>query len=206
MASGIKWRYLTTRSIGLDLKNLRIHPASLGGEIYLLISRRKAMPDVQIEALDIDKEEEDQVIIGMANFTIKTCDDLFRAVLSAVPGVKVGVAMNEAAPMLTRCTGNERRLEELASRTALEIGASHAFIIFMRGAYPINVLSCIRNVPGVCTILGSTANPCQVIIGRTELGSAILGFVDGTQVKSIENEDGRSQRRDLVGKIGYPLG
>jgi len=164
------------------------------------------MPEVEIEALGIEKEEEDQVIVGMANFTIKTCDDLFRAVISAVPGVRVGVAMNEAAPRLTRCTGNEKRLEELASRAALEIGASHAFVIFMRGAYPINVLASIRSVPGVCSIIGSTANPCQVIIGRTELGNAILGFVDGTPVKSLEDEDGRAERRDLVGKIGYPLG
>lgn len=175
-------------------------------EIYLVIVGIFPMPEVKIDAVDIEKDEEDQVIIGMANFTIKTCDDIFRAILSAVPGVKVGVAMNEAAPMLTRYTGNDRRLEELASRTALSIGASHAFVVFMRGAYPINVLSSIRNVPGICSVIGSTANPCQVIIGRTQLGNAILGFIDGTPVKAIEDEDGMAQRRDLVRKIGYPLG
>ena len=164
------------------------------------------MSEVEIEAVDMEKEEEDQIIVGMANFTIKTCDDLFRAVLSSVPGVKVAVAMNEAAPKLTRCTGNEGRLEKLAAENALNIGASHAFVILMQNAYPINVLDRIRSVPGVCSITGSTANPCQVVVGKTKLGRAVLGFVDGTPVDSIEDEEGRKQRRDLVGKIGYPLG
>jgi adenosine/AMP kinase len=164
------------------------------------------MPGVEIEVVDVEKEEEDQVVVGMANFTIKTCDDLFRAVVSAVPEVEVGVAMNEAVPKLTRSTGNEERLEGLASRNALNIGASHAFVVVMRGAYPINVLNRIMTVPGVCSIIGSTANPCQVLVGTTGLGRAILGFVDGTAVESIEDEGGKKQRRDLVGKIGYPLG
>jgi adenosine/AMP kinase len=61
-------------------------------------------------------------------------------------------------------------------------------------------------VPGVCSIIGSTANPCQILVGKTGLGRAVLGFVDGTAVESIEDEAGKQQRRDLVGKIGYPLG
>ncbi len=162
--------------------------------------------DVEIEAIAMEKEPDDQLIVGMANFTIKTCDDLFRAVLAAVPGVRVGVAMNEAAPRLTRVTGNDPRLEGLASRNALALAASHAFVVIMRGAYPVNVLDKIRNVPGVCGILGATANPCQVIVGRTALGNALLGFVDGNRVDSIEDEAGRAQRRDLVKRIGYPLG
>lgn len=164
------------------------------------------MPPVRIEAIEMEKEEEDQIIVGMANFTIKTCDDLFRAVLSSVPNVKVAAAMNEAAPKLTRVTGNDQRLQDLASRNALRLGASHAFVIMMKGAFPINVLCCLRNVPGLCSIMGATANPCQIIVGRTELGNALLGFVDGNTVDSIEDDEGRKQRRDLVRKIGYPLG
>jgi adenosine/AMP kinase len=119
------------------------------------------MGTVDIEAVEIEKEEEDQVIVGMANFTIKTCDDLFRSVLAAVPGVKVAAAMNEAAPRIVRVTGNDPRLEELASRNALKIAASHAFVIMMREAFPINVMDKVKGVPGVCTILGATANPCH---------------------------------------------
>jgi len=164
------------------------------------------MAPVRMNAVEMAKDKDDQIVVGMANFTVKTCDDLFRAVVSAVPGVKVATAMNEAAPKLVRVTGNDRRLEELASRNALTIGASHAFVLMMRGAFPINVMDKIRSVPGVCTILGATANPCQVVVGKTRLGNAILGFVDGNRVESIEDEEGRRQRRELVAKIGYPLG
>jgi len=164
------------------------------------------MAPVRIDAVEMDKGKDDQIVVGMANFTVKTCDDLFRAVVSAVPGVKVAAAMNEAAPKLVRVTGNDRRLEELASKNALAIGASHAFVLMMNGAYPINVMDKVRNVPGVCTIIGATANPCQVVIGSTQLGNAILGFVDGNRVEGVEDEEARKQRRELVAKIGYPLG
>jgi len=164
------------------------------------------MPGLVFEVVDLKKEKDDQIIVGMANFTVKTCDDLFRAVLAAVPGVKVAVAMNEADPKLTRVTANDQRLKDLAASNALAIAASHAFVIMFTGAYPINVMDKIRNTPGLCSILGATANPCQVIVGKTDLGNAILGFVDGNRVESIEDQDGVTQRRDLVKKIGYPLG
>ncbi len=164
------------------------------------------MPKLELEAVDMAKEEEDQILVGTANFTVKTCDDIFRAVLSAVPGVKVAVAMNEAAPKLTRVTANDARLEKLCSENALAIGASHAFVVLMRSAFPINVMEKIKAVPGVCTILGATANPCQVIVAKTDLGNAVLGFVDGQAVESIEDESQRHERRELVANIGYPLG
>ena len=164
------------------------------------------MGTMKIVPVNMEKEENDQIIVGMANFTIKTCDDLFRAVLAAVPGVKTAVAMNEAAPKLTRVTGNDGRLQDLAARNALALGASHAFVVLLDGAYPVNVMGAIRDVPGVCNVLGATANPCQVIVAQTDLGNAILGFVDGNRVESIEDDEGRQQRRDLVKEIGYPLG
>mgnify|MGYP000235727781 FL=1 len=33
-----------------------------------------------------------QVIIGQGNFTVFTCDDLFRALLTAVPNIKCAVS------------------------------------------------------------------------------------------------------------------
>ncbi len=164
------------------------------------------MAGVEIEAVNIEKEEEDQVIVGMANFTVKTCDDLFRAIVASVPQVKVGVAMNEAAPKLTRVTGNDDRLEELASENSLRIAASHAFVIMVNGAYPVNLLGAVKSVPGVCNVAGATANPCQVLVAETDLGRGVLGFVDGNAVEAIENERDVEQRRNLVRKIGYPLG
>jgi len=66
-----------------------------------------------------------QIIVGQANFSVFTVDDLFRALLTAVPGIKVAVAMNEAAPKLVRVTGNDEELKKLAAENALRIAAEY---------------------------------------------------------------------------------
>lgn len=162
--------------------------------------------DVQISVVKIQKENEDQVVLGQANFSIYTVDNLFRELLTTVPGIKCAVAMNEAEPKLVRVNQNDARLGELAAKNALSIGASHIFVIMAQGAYPINILPTIRNVPGVCNIYAASANPIEVLVGETSLGRAILGIVDGQAVDQIENEQQRQARRDLVKKIGYILG
>ncbi|NHJ48972.1 MAG: adenosine monophosphate-protein transferase [Asgard group archaeon] len=146
-----------------------------------------------------------QVIIGQANFSIWTTDNLFMTMLTTVPGIKVAVAMNEAVPKLTRVTANDPTLEKLAADNALAIGASHAFVIMMENAFPINVLPHIKNHPAVCTIFVASANHMEVIIGETELGKAILGVVDGTTVAKIESKDQKKERRDLAEKFGYKI-
>jgi hypothetical protein len=161
---------------------------------------------VQLKAVKIQKEKEDQVIIGQGNFSIYTTDNIFRDLLTTVPGIKCAVAMNEADPKLVRFNDNDERLGDLTAKNALAIGASHVFVIMMRDAYPINVLPTIRNVPGVCNIYVASANPLEVIIAETSLGRAVLGVVDGQSVDSIEDEEKREARRELVKKIGYILG
>ncbi|MFX1294915.1 MAG: adenosine-specific kinase [Promethearchaeota archaeon] len=161
---------------------------------------------VELKIVKIEKEKDDQVIVGQANFSIYTTDNLFRELLTTVPGIKCGVAMNEAEPKLVRYEYNDDRLGDLAAKNALAIGASHIFVIMMNGVYPINVLPTIRNVPGVCNIYVASANPIEVIIGETSLGHAVMGVVDGKAVNSIENVEQRQARRDLVKKIGYILG
>ncbi|MHA1651734.1 MAG: adenosine-specific kinase [Candidatus Helarchaeota archaeon] len=164
------------------------------------------MPDIELKRIPIEKEKEDQVIIGQGNFSIYTTDNIFRELLTTVPGIKCAVAMNEAEPKLVRYNENDERLGKLATKNALAIGASHIFIIMMQGAYPINVLPTIRNIPGVVTIFVASANPLEVIVAETSLGRAVLGVVDGQTVNSIENDEQRQARRDLVKKIGYILG
>ena len=162
---------------------------------------------METEVIDIEKDkEDDQILIGQANFSIYTCDDIFRTLLTTVPNIKCGVAMNEAVPKLVRFTDNDAKCGELAAKNALKIGASHIFVILIKGAYPINVMTAIKNVPGVCNIYVATANPTQIIVAKTNLGNSIIGVVDGQAVESIENEEQRKQRRDLVKKIGYVLG
>ncbi|MHA1265661.1 MAG: adenosine-specific kinase [Candidatus Helarchaeota archaeon] len=159
-----------------------------------------------LKIVKIEKEQEDQVIIGQANFSIYTVDNLFRELLTTIPGIKCAVAMNEADPKLVRFNHNDKRLGNLVAKNALAIGASHVFVIMTQNAYPINILPTIRNVPGVCNIFVASANPLEVIIAETSLGRAVLGVVDGQVVNSIENADQRQARRDLVKKIGYILG
>jgi adenosine/AMP kinase len=146
-----------------------------------------------------------QVIIGQANFSIWTTDNLFMTMLTTVPGIKCAVAMNEAVPKLTRVTANDPTLEKLAAENALAIGASHAFVIMMKNAFPINVLPHIKNHPAVCNIFVASANHMEVIIGETELGRAVLGVVDGTSVDKIETAVQKKERRELAEKIGYKI-
>ena len=146
-----------------------------------------------------------QVIIGQANFSIFTTDNLFMTMLTTVPGIKCAVAMNEAVPKLTRVTANNPELEKLAAKNALAIGASHAFVIMMDKAFPINVLPHIKNHPAVCTIFVASANEMEVIVAETDLGRAVLGVVDGTAVDKIETAGQKKERRELAEKIGYKI-
>jgi len=144
-------------------------------------------------------------ILGQSHF-IKTVEDLHEALVNAVPNVKFGLAFCESSgPCLVRFEGNDEELKELASRTALELSAGHAFIIFIRNAYPINVLDKVKAAPEVCNIYLATANPFQVILAETEQGRGILGVIDGHASKGIETERDAAERKELLRKIGYKL-
>jgi adenosine/AMP kinase len=146
-----------------------------------------------------------QVIIGQGNFSIFTTDNLFMTMLTTTPGIKCAVAMNEAVPKLTRVTANDDALKKLAAENALAIGASHAFVIMMENAFPINVLPHVKNHPAVVNIFVASANEIEVIVGETGLGKAILGVVDGTSVEKIETEEQKQERRALAEKFGYKI-
>ncbi|MDI9646797.1 MAG: adenosine-specific kinase [Archaeoglobales archaeon] len=161
---------------------------------------------MKLEKIDIlNPEQKYQVIIGQANFTVFTVDDLFRALLTSVPNIKVAVAMNEAAPKLVRVTGNDENLKKIAAENALKIAASHVFVVVTSNAFPINVLNTIKLHPAVCSIFVASANPIQIIVAETELGRAVLGAVDGSAVKKIESEEEKKQRRELCEKLGYKV-
>ena len=160
---------------------------------------------VKIERVEVKNPEEKQVIIGQGNFTIFACDDIFKALLTTVPGIKCAVAMNEAAPRLTRVTGNDEELKELASENCLKIGASHTFFILMDNAFPINVMGALKSHPAVANIYVASANPLEVIVADTELGRAVIGVVDGTSVNRVETEEEKKERREICEKLGYVI-
>ena len=155
------------------------------------------------KVIDVKVPEGCNAILGQSHF-IKTVEDLYEALVNAVPNVKFGLAFCESSgPCLVRFEGNDPELKELASKTAYQLSAGHVFIIFMRNAYPINVLDKIKSVPEVCSIYLATANPFQVVLAETEQGRGVLGVVDGFASKGVENEDDIAERKAFLRKIGY---
>jgi adenosine/AMP kinase len=145
-------------------------------------------------------------IFGMAHF-IKTVEDLYEALVNAVPNVKFGIGFCESSgPCLVRHEGNDDDLRKLAAEKAFEIACGHSFIIFVKNAYPLNLLDKIKQTPEVCTIYAATANPLEVIIAETAQGRGIVGVVDGLKSKGIESEDDIRARKEFLRRIGYKLG
>ena len=144
-------------------------------------------------------------ILGQSHF-IKTVEDLYEALVNAVPNIQFGLAFCESSgPCLVRVEGNDTDLKQLAAKTAFELSAGHSFIIFMRNAYPINVLDKVKAVPEVCNIYLATANPFQVVLAETEQGRGVLGVVDGYSPKGIETEKDVEDRKGFLRKIGYKI-
>lgn len=156
-----------------------------------------------LEVIDIEKPEGVECIIGQGNFSIFTVDDLALTLRTAVPGIEFGIAMNEAKPKLTRVEGNNESLKEYAQKACLAVGAGHVFVIMMQKAFPINVLNTVKGYPTTCGVYAASENPLQVVVAKTALGKAVVGVVDGTAAESVETENQRQERKDLLAKIGY---
>ncbi len=160
---------------------------------------------LKIKGVTIENPNGLNLILGQTHF-IKTVEDLHEALVGAVPGVKFGLAFNEASgPCLVRSSGTDHNLKALAEKNALSIGAGHAFIIFIDNAFPVNILNAIKAVPEVCNIYCATANPVEVAVAESQQGRAILGVIDGEGPKGIETEDDVKDRKELLRKFGYKL-
>lgn len=160
---------------------------------------------MEIKIVKIEVPKDCNVIIGVSHF-IKTVEDLYEALVNSVPKIKFGLAFCEASgPCLVRHEGNDEELRNLAKSKAYEIAAGHTFIIFIKDAYPINILPRLKQVPEVCSIFCATANPVQVLIVETDQGRAILGVVDGFKSKGVETEQDIKERKEFLRKIGYKL-
>jgi len=160
-----------------------------------------------MELLSVRMEIPDgaNLILGHSHF-IKTAEDLYEVVVNTVPGAKFAVAFNEASgPCLVRVESNDDELRRAAIANAQSIGAGHTFVLLIRQAYPINLLSRVRDCFEVCTIFCATANPVEVILANTEQGRAVLGVVDGSPPKGVESPEDAKRRREFVRKIGYKL-
>jgi len=106
------------------------------------------------------------IILGQTHF-IKTAEDLYEILVASSPQIKFGVAFTEASgPCLIRFEGNDSELTQAATATVQEIGAGHVFAIFIREAFPINVLNSVKMCAEVCRIYCATANPLEVVVGE----------------------------------------
>ena len=161
---------------------------------------------MELKVIPIAKPDDVNLILGQSHF-IKTVEDIHEALVGTVPGIRFGLAFCESSgPALVRWSGTDPQLTELARNTMLELGAGHAFLILLSGAFPINVLPAVRAVQEVCQVYCATANPIQVIVAETEQGRGILGVVDGVRTKGIEGDRDVAERQALLRRFGYKLG
>ena len=159
---------------------------------------------MELTTVKIEKSENINFILGQSHF-IKRVDDIHEALVTAVPGIKFGLAFCEASgKCLIRWTGTDQNMIDLARENAIAIAAGHSFIIFLgEGFFPINVLKAVQRVPEVCTIFCATANPTEVIVAETEQGRGILGVVDGYKPKGVEDDEEIAWRKNFLRQIGY---
>jgi len=158
---------------------------------------------MELEVVKLNIPKDANIIVGQTHF-IKSVEDIGEAVVGAVPGVKWGLAFNEASgARLIRYAGNDDELIEAAKENARKIGAGHTFVLIIRDAYPINIMPHLKRVPEICHIFAATANPLEVIVVRTGQGRGVLGVVDGFTPIGVEDDTEIAKRKQFLRKIGY---
>ena len=158
---------------------------------------------MQLTAVPLAFPADCNVVVGQSHF-IKTVEDIAEIVVTTVPQVRFGLAFCEASgPCLVRTEGNDEELVAAATAQARAVGAGHAFVLLLRGAYPINVLPAIKQCQEVCHVLCATANPVQVLVAVTDQGRGVVGVVDGSPPLGVEGVDDKAARRELLRRFGY---
>ncbi|MGC8497567.1 MAG: adenosine-specific kinase [Thermoplasmata archaeon] len=159
---------------------------------------------MKFELITIKKPQKDiNVIIGTSHF-IKSVEDIYEALITAMPNIAFAVAFCEASTdRLVRFEGTDKELIEYAIDNAVAIGAGHSFVIMLKNAYPINVLNRLRKVDEVLNIFAATSNDLQVLVVESEQGRGIAGVIDGEPPVGIEKETDKKKRKKLLRDIGY---
>jgi len=156
-----------------------------------------------IELVALDYPEGCNIILGQSHF-IKSVEDIYEAVCGTVPGARFGLAFSEASgPRLVRSDGTDLELRSIAEKNLLKLGCGHIFMIVLDGIFPIQILNQVKSVPEVCRIYCATANPLQVIVGRSHQGGGIMGVIDGEPPLAVEIEEDIENRIELLKRIGY---
>jgi len=160
---------------------------------------------MEIRIVPVDIPEGLNIIIGQSHF-VKTVEDMYEILTGSSPSLKFGIAFSEASgPCLVRYEGNDEELKKLASETSFNLASGHTFVIFLKDGFPINVLNAIKACQEVCHIICATANPLEVIVAESGQGRGIMGVIDGSSPKGIEEEEDKNDRKSLLRKFGYKL-
>ncbi len=158
---------------------------------------------MDLKAVRLTIPDDGNLIVGQSHF-IKTVEDIYEAMVNTSPHLQFGIAFNEASgDCLTRVDGNDEDLKRNAAANATAIAAGHIFVVALRNGFPINVLGRIQAVPEVAGIYCATANPVEVIVAQTEQGRGILGVIDGSSPKGVENDEQAKARVSLLQRFGY---
>jgi len=158
---------------------------------------------MELRLVKLDFPEGCNIILGQTHF-IKSVEDIYEALVNSVPGIKFGLAFCEASgDRLIRKDGTDDELINIAIENMRNIAAGHSFIIILKDAYPINVLSNLKQCWEVVNIFCATANPTDVIIAESEQGRGIIGVIDGFIPLGVESDEHIKARKDLLINIGY---
>jgi adenosine/AMP kinase len=191
------------RNIKLDISGKIYFHYSIS--ICIVIGREYKEEAMEIKTVTLEIPADGNVILGQTHF-IKTAEDLYEIIATAVPQALFGIAFTEASgPCLIRTEGNSPELVETSVKNVQSIGAGHVFCITLKNAFPINILNQIKNCPEVCRIFCATANPVEVIVAETSQGKGVLGVIDGFSPRGIETPEDKAHRKEFLRKIGYKL-
>ena len=83
---------------------------------------------MELKLVPVEKPEAINFILGQTHF-IKSVEDIHEAMVNTVPGIKFGLAFNEASgECLVRLTGTDDAMIELAKKNAAAIAAGEAIL------------------------------------------------------------------------------
>ncbi len=160
---------------------------------------------MKLETVEIKKPAEINFILAQSHF-IKTVEDVHETLVEAVPGIQFGLAFCEASgPRKIRTSGTDKEMVKLAVENAKTVGCGHSLFIFLKNAFPINVLNRIKNISEIVGIHCATANPVEVVVAETKSGRGILGVIDGGSPLGVEKDEEKKGRKDLLRRFGYKL-
>ena len=119
------------------------------------------------------------LIMGRFPF-IKTIDEIYQALVKALPGIRFGLACKDnSKPETIRLAGTDDSLMSLAKKNALNIGAGDTFILFLEDPGTVTVMNALKDVKDISAIYCATNHNVEVIVSDGKQGRGIMGLLGG---------------------------